>query len=394
MMGYVPMASLSRNPEFGDKKTGEKNTHMTGAHKLGTFRSHGFSTQGLSRPVSNIGYVEMMSGEPEYVNVPKKKYDKAEQVYGPDSMDYYIPVPRAVGEAKNVSFEHHVYVNVPPRSRLTSDGTGCSPEFVSPSSGASDMSGCSPEFDSHSPGVSDVSGCSPEFQVSRSPGVSDVSGCSPEFVSHSTGVSDASGCTPNFLSRSLGVSDSGTSPEFLSQSPGVSLRTRSSQHEESDYTREIHVRGTDSFAGKAMEDTWTDYRRVDMESVAGERCYHADLGHFDDLEVQGYRCIVSANETNASRAFGLSGTYELEVDMVTPAIILTPREAGTAPPIIWPLRYIRRYGTDGNGIFRLEAGRRCYPGPGIFTFRVLSGNSQDILGKVELASDMHLNVSD
>ncbi|XP_078608306.1 uncharacterized protein LOC144880152 [Branchiostoma floridae x Branchiostoma japonicum] len=507
MKGYVPMARLPRYPgALHDRHSSRKDSYMTGTSELGTFRSLGSNTQGQSRPVSDIGYVEMKSEEPEYINVPNAKVNKREGVYGAASMDYHIPAPRVLGEAKHV-FEHHVYVNVPPRSRLTSGGTecspdscshgashmsGCSPEFISHSPGVSDvsgrspefvshfpgvsdMSGCSPEFVSHSPGVSDVSGCSPEFVshslgvsdvsgcspefvshfpgvsdmsgcspefvshfpgvsdvsgcsqefvshspgvsdvsgrspefVSHSPGVSDVSGCSPEFVSHSPGVSDVSGlspefvphspgvsdvsgCSPEFVSRSLGVSDSGSSPGLLSQPPMCDtalLRSTSSQNEEFD-SRDM------TGAGHLEEepDSWADYHHVDMEPVVGGRCYHANPRHFDQVEEQGYKCIVCVNQTNASRAFGMCGTYELEVDMVTPAIILTPRE-GSTTPITWPLHYIRRYGTDGNCIFRVEAGRRCYPGPGIFNFRVLSGNSQDILEKVELASEMHLNVSD
>ncbi|XP_035680570.1 uncharacterized protein LOC118418683 [Branchiostoma floridae] len=422
MKGYVPMARLPRYPgALDDRHSSKKESYMTGASEFGTFRSIGSNTQGQSRPVSDIGYVEMKSEEPEYINVPNVKYNKGEGVHGAASMDYHIPVPRVLGQAKNV-FEHHVYVNVPPRSRLTSGGiecspgscssgvshmsefspefvshspgvsdvSRCSPEFVSHFPGVSDVSGCSPEFVSHFPGVSDVSGCSPEF-VSRSLGVRDVSGCSPEFVSHSPGVRNVSGCSPEFVSRSLGVSDSESSPGLQSQPPMCDtalLRSTSSQNEEFD-SRDM------TGAGHLEEepDSWADYRHVDMEPVVGGRCYHANPRHFDELEEQGYKCIVCVNQTNASRAFGMCGTYELKVDMVTPAIILTPRE-GSTTSITWPLHYIRRYGTDGNGIFRVEAGRRCYPGPGIFNFRVLSGNSQDILDKVELASEMHLNLSD
>ncbi|KAI8504385.1 hypothetical protein Bbelb_175030 [Branchiostoma belcheri] len=360
--GYVPMVS-TQNSEVGARHSGEK------------------------------GYVEMKSVEPEYVNVPRGtgKYGR-EQVYGAASMNYSIPAPRVPTEAQNVT-KHHVYVNVPQRSRLTSEGAECS-------SGVSDVSGCSPEFVSRSPGV--VSGCSPEF-VSRFPGVSDVSGCSPEFVSRSPAVSDVSGCSPEFVSRSPGVSDLESSSEFLSQSPGVPLHLATSQPK---MPGDTDGRGTGGFTGKTTEGTTADYRHVDMEPVAGGRCYHVyrtpafnqgscEAPCFDKLEEQGYRCIVSINETSASRAFGLSGTRELEVDMGTPAIILTPRAGeGSSPPITWPLHYIRRYGTDGDRVFRIEAGRRCYPGPGIFTFTVLSGNSQDILAKVELASEMHLNVTD
>eukprot|EP00058_Branchiostoma_floridae_P026847 XP_002612338.1 hypothetical protein BRAFLDRAFT_80040 [Branchiostoma floridae] len=354
MKGYVPMARLPRYPgALDDRHSSKKESYMTGASEFGTFRSIGSNTQGQSRPVSDIGYVEMKSEEPEYINVPNVKYNKGEGVHGAASMDYHIPVPRVLGQAKNV-FEHHVYVNVPPRSRLTSGGIECSPGSCS--SGVSHMSGCSPEFVSHSPGVRNVSGCSPEF-----------------------------------VSRSLGVSDSESSPGLQSQPPMCDtalLRSTSSQNEEFD-SRDM------TGAGHLEEepDSWADYRHVDMEPVVGGRCYHANPRHFDELEEQGYKCIVCVNQTNASRAFGMCGTYELKVDMVTPAIILTPRE-GSTTSITWPLHYIRRYGTDGNGIFRVEAGRRCYPGPGIFNFRVLSGNSQDILDKVELASEMHLNLSD
>ncbi|XP_019629280.1 PREDICTED: uncharacterized protein LOC109473729 [Branchiostoma belcheri] len=320
--GYVPMVS-TQNPEVGARHSGEK------------------------------GYVEMKSVEPEYVNVPSGtgKYGR-EQVYGAASMNYSIPAPRVPTEAQNVT-KHHVYVNVPQRSRLTSEGAECS-------SGVSDVSGCSPEFASRSPGVSE--------SLRSSPGVSDVSGCSPELVS----------CSPR-------VSDLESSSEFLSQLPGVPLHLTTSQPKK--------PYDTD---GRGTGDTVADYRHVDMDPVARGRCYHVyRTPAFDKLEEQGYRCIVSINETSASRAFGLSGTRELEVDMGTPAIILTPRaREGSSPPITWPLHYIRRYGTDGDRVFRIEAGRRCYPGPGIFTFTVLSGNSQDILAKVELASEMHLNVTD
>ncbi|XP_078688753.1 uncharacterized protein LOC144920428 [Branchiostoma floridae x Branchiostoma belcheri] len=331
---YVSMVStgLTQNPEVGARySSGEK------------------------------GYVEMKSVEPEYVNVPRGtgKYGR-EQVYGAASMNYSIPAPRVPTEAQNVT-KHHVYVNVPQRSRLTSEGAECS-------SGVSDVSGCSPEFVLRSPGVRE--------SLRSSPGVSDVSGCSPEFVSRSSGVSDVE-----------------SSSEFLPQSPGVPLHMTTSQPKMPDDT---DGRGTAGFTGKTTEDTVADYRHVDMEPAAGGRCYHVyRTPAFDNLEEQGYRCIVSINETSASRAFGLSGTRELEVDMGTPAIILTPRAGeGSSPPITWPLHYIRRYGTDGDAVFQIEAGRRCYPGPGIFTFTVLSGKSQDILAKVELASDMHLNVSD
>lgn len=38
-------------------------------------------------------------------------------------------------------------------------------------------------------------------------------------------------------------------------------------------------------------------------------------------------------------------------------------------PIKWPLRCLRRYGYDLEGLFSFESGRRCSTGPGIYAFK-------------------------
>lgn len=63
---------------------------------------------------------------------------------------------------------------------------------------------------------------------------------------------------------------------------------------------------------------------------------------------------------------------------ITPSDLILKRDDRVLG--IWPLRYLRKYGRDGD-LFSIEAGRKCEHGPGVMEF--VTSKSEDIFTHVE-----------
>ncbi|XP_036430928.1 docking protein 2 [Colossoma macropomum] len=88
---------------------------------------------------------------------------------------------------------------------------------------------------------------------------------------------------------------------------------------------------------------------------------------------------VTVQQLEASARCGLKGAYWLQAG--EDALILKDKESRQSI-MEWPYKLLRRYGRDKT-MFSIEAGRRCYSGPGTFNFE--TKQSDEILRLVELA---------
>lgn len=59
-------------------------------------------------------------------------------------------------------------------------------------------------------------------------------------------------------------------------------------------------------------------------------------------------------------------------------------------PIKWPLRCLRRYGYDLEGLFSFESGRRCPTGSGIYAFKC--ERAEDLFNLVQTKIQVCINI--
>jgi len=59
-------------------------------------------------------------------------------------------------------------------------------------------------------------------------------------------------------------------------------------------------------------------------------------------------------------------------------------------PIKWPLRCLRRYGYDLQGLFSFESGRRCSTGPGIYAFKCR--RAEELFNLVQTKIQVNINI--
>lgn len=59
-------------------------------------------------------------------------------------------------------------------------------------------------------------------------------------------------------------------------------------------------------------------------------------------------------------------------------------------PVKWPLRCLRRYGYDLEGLFSFESGRRCSTGPGIYAFKC--ERAEDLFNLVQTKIQVCINM--
>jgi len=122
---------------------------------------------------------------------------------------------------------------------------------------------------------------------------------------------------------------------------------------------------------ETLRKTLTSSVASELSSLVSFESGFDDAASLASTITDGSSYPVTVRPTIASQNSGMSGTYLIQVNPLTIALIDIPSQS---PVCEWPIQFLRRYGR-GRTKFSFEANEKCKYGKGVYTFNTLEGDN-------------------